>query len=135
IHFKVLHGHLGFWRIGEDANGAWWFVSPGDKIEFLNTVTTVQPFQRSRDATGPAYISKDWQVGVNSQANLDHWAQATIARIYGMGFKGLGAWCHPVLHQYDIPMTRDLNIWDWISGGGKRLYSPSWASEAEVAIK
>jgi len=31
----------------------------------------------------------------------------------------------PIFHNYDIPMTRDLNIWDWVGSGSKRLYSPT----------
>src|SRR5271156_1671752 len=51
--FTQLHGREGYWRIGQDANGVWWFVSPSGQREFLNTVTTVQPFQLSRDGEGP----------------------------------------------------------------------------------
>ncbi len=132
---KVVHGHEGYWRIAQDAHGAWWFLSPAGKTEFLNTVTTVQPFLRGRDPNGPAYVSSDWNGGATPNGDLDRWASSTIARIHDIGFKGLGAWCHPVFHKFDVPITRDLNIWDWISSSGKRLYSPEWAPAVEVAIK
>src|SRR6266700_2699546 len=44
--YKVVRGQEGFWRIVQDQSGAWWFLSPTDKADFLNTLTTVQPFQK-----------------------------------------------------------------------------------------
>src|SRR5687768_8336987 len=41
--FPTLRGTDGFWRVGKDASGVWWFISPKGEAEFLNTVTTVQP--------------------------------------------------------------------------------------------
>jgi hypothetical protein len=136
--FKSLHGQEGFWRVGQDAQGVWWFVSPTGRTEFLNMVTTVQPFQRGRDGKGPDFVSKDWTGNANTQdtpQQLDHWATTTLQRVQSVGFKGLGAWCHPIFHNYDVPMTRDLNVWDWVDSGAKRLYSPDWSTEAEAAIK
>jgi hypothetical protein len=139
--YKVVRGHEGFWRIVEDQNGAWWFLSPTGKTDFLNTVTTVQPFQKGRDANGPAFVSADYNTATASSSSatttddLDHWAQATLARVHDTGFKGLGAWCHPIFHKYDVPITRDLNVWDWVASGAKRLYSPEWSPAAEAAIK
>jgi len=131
VNWKILRGQPNFWRLGQDFSGAWWFFSPDGQKEFMNTVTTVQPFQAARDANGPHYVSKDW----DSKHDLNHWAQATLARVKDVGFKGLGAWCHPVFHNLDVPMTRDLNVWDWVAIASKRLYSPGWSSDAEVAIK
>ena len=99
--FKSLHGQEGFWRVGQDADGVWWFVSPIGRTEFLNMVTTVQPFQRGRDGKGPDFVSKDWTGNANTQdtpQELDHWATATLQRVQSVGFKGLGAWCHPIFH-------------------------------------
>lgn len=133
--FKVLRGREGFWRIGQDQTGVWWFISPVGKIDFLNTVTTVQPFQRGRDGGGPSFVSLDWTGGSTPNGDLDKWAKATVTRIREAGFKGLGAWCHPVFHKYDVPITRDLNVWEWVTSGAKRLYSPEWIPAAEAAIK
>ena len=47
--FVTVRGQDGFWRLAKTADGVWWFVSPTGQREFLNTVTTVQPFQMSRD--------------------------------------------------------------------------------------
>jgi hypothetical protein len=47
--FKNINGATGFWRLAQSNSGVWWFLSPDDKPEFLNSVTTVQPFQIARD--------------------------------------------------------------------------------------
>jgi hypothetical protein len=95
----------------------------------------VQPFQLPRDADGPHFISRDWNGGETNQGDFDSWAQRTISRVRDAGFKGLGAWCNPVFHKYDIPITRDLNIWTWMKPESRRFYSPDWASVAEQAVK
>jgi hypothetical protein len=133
--FPILRGQAGFWRIGQDASKVWWFISPAGKTEFMNMVTTVQPYQRGRDSNGPTFVSTDWDGGTTSDGNLDQWAKETLARVRSIGFKGLGAWCHPVFHKYNIPMTRDLNISSWTGVGDKRLYSANWTAAAELAVK
>jgi hypothetical protein len=55
--------------------------------------------------------------------------------VHAVGFKGLGAWCNPAFHKIDVPISRDLNIWTWMSPGSKRFYSPQWAVTAEHAVK
>src|SRR5436305_14110858 len=55
-----LHGREGFWRIARDETGAWWFVSPNGRREFLNCVTTVQPRLAGRHPRGPGYPSRDF---------------------------------------------------------------------------
>lgn len=133
--YKLIRGTEGYWRIAQDSAGVWWFVSPDGKQEFLNGVTTVQPFQRGRVETGPHFVSSDWDGGIDRTGNLDAWSRQTLQRVTDTGFKALGAWCHPQFHQLDVPMTRDLNIWAWMSGAAKRFYSPDWATTAEHAIK
>lgn len=128
-------GTEGFWRVGRTAEGVWWFVSPAGELEFLNTVTTVVPYQLGRDATGPHYVSSDWGDEPHDGAGDVHrWARQTLARVREAGFKGLGAWCHPVFHQYDVPITRDLNLWTWVASDCRRLYSPHWAEHVEAAV-
>jgi hypothetical protein len=133
--FAVVRGTEGFWRIAQDTSGVWWFLSPDNQTEFLNTINTVQPFQRARSAFGPHYISQDWDGGATSHGDIDAWAAATLPRVLAAGFKGLGAWSHPRFHQMDVAMTRDLNIWLWMAGDARRLYSPEWPAIAEEAVK
>lgn len=132
---KIVRGTPGFWRLSQSETGVWWFLTPTDQPEFLNTVTTVQPFQAGRDSNGINYVSKDWTGRGESDGDLDLWAKKTINRVRGMGFKGLGAWSHQVFHKYDIPMTRDLNVTTWVPASGRRFYSHDWASTAEYSIQ
>jgi hypothetical protein len=131
-----VRGTEGFWRIARDATGAWWFVSPEGRREFLNTVTTVHPYQLGRHADGPHYLSRDWTGGLSAESgDVNAWASTTLGRVRDAGFKGLGAWSHPVFHQHDVPMTRDLNIWSWATRACQRMYHPDWAEIAEMAVK
>ena len=68
--FKSTKGTPGFWRIGQTAEGVWWFVSPDNKAEFLNTVTTVQPYQHARDKDGPSFISRDYDGGYGATSGF-----------------------------------------------------------------
>lgn len=131
---RQYRGQEGFWRLAEDTTGVWWFLSPDGHREFLNTVTTVQPEQDSREKNGPHFVSRDWDKG-DTDADLDNWAAATLRRVTDAGFKGLGAWCNPAFHKLDVPMTQDLNLWTWVSDASKRLYSPDWQELAEQAAK
>ncbi len=116
-------GKEGFWRLGKSADGVWWFVSPEGKQEFLNTVTTVHPFQLGREANGVHYMSRDWNGTAGKyDVDLKDWANKTLERIQEAGFKGLGAWCHPIFHELDVPISRDLNLWAHYPGRN-RLYS------------
>ena len=133
--FPKLIGTAGHWRLGQDATGVWWLISPKDEPEFLNAITTVQPYQRGRDADGAAFVSRDWIDPSTGKPNEERWASRTLDRVKEMGFKALGAWCHPVFHQLDVPITRDLNVWTWIPPQNKRLYDPKWPELAEYAIK
>ena len=80
VQIARYRGEPGFWRLGRTAAGVWWFVSPENKPEFLNTVTTVQPFQNSRDPNGARFVSEDWAATPDStaltQPALKRWANA-----------------------------------------------------------
>ena len=134
--FRQVNGNAGFWRVGKTADGVWWFISPDDKLEFLNTVTTVQPYQLGRRKAGPHYMSKDWNgtYEINS-GDLKSWATQTLTRVRDAGFKGLGAWCNPVFHGLDVSMTRDLNLWAHLDANDRLLYSTNWTPTIEDAVK
>jgi len=132
--FAQLHGHPGFWRLAEDQAGVWWFLSPDGKLEFLNTVTTVQPEQDGRDKGSIHFVSTNWDDRYQA-ADLEQWAKATLTRVQDYGFKGLGAWCNPAFHALDVPMSQDLNLWAWVTDASKRFYYPDWAQMAQQAVK
>ena len=139
--YDVLKGAAGFWRMGRDHNGVWWFVSPDGQREFLNTVTTVVPYQQGRRKMGPHYISRDWHgevTGTLLEGDVAGWAARTRDRVLEAGFKGFGAWCHKAFHDAsinpDTPITRDLNLWLWTTGDARRVYHPDFAEQIEAAI-
>jgi len=131
----LLNGREGYWRIGRDRTGAWWFVRPDGSRDFLNCVTTVQPTLEGRDPRGPHYTARDWDGHSRSGPAMDRWAEATAARVAAYGFKGLGAWCDPVFHKYDLPVTRDLNLSSWVGGGAARVFSANWEAGIEEAVR
>lgn len=131
----VFKGTPGYWRLAQDANGVWWFLSPQSKREFLNTVTTVQPYQGARQPNGPHYISRDWSAKtVGGDGDLQTWATKTLQRVREAGFKGLGAWSNAAFHHLDVPMTRDLNVSAWVHST-RRIYDLRWAAQAQAAIE
>ncbi len=133
--FVTVRGVEGFWRLAKTDDGVWWFVAPDGSREFLNTVTTVQPFQLGREANGVHFKSRDYNGTVGQyDGDLHAWAHKTAARVRDAGFKGLGAWSHPVFHELDIPITRDLNIWKHYHSGSYKLYSPDWESYGDTLI-
>ncbi len=132
----TIRGNAGFWRLGKTQDGVWWFISPDGDREFLNTVTTVQPFQLGRQADGVHFASRDYDGTVGQyDGDLRAWAEKTITRVKDAGFKGLGAWSHPIFHEFDIPITRDLNIWKHYHSGNYKLYSPDWESYGDTLIE
>lgn len=129
-----VHGTAGFWRLAQTPDGVWWFVSPTDRLEFLNTVTTVQPYQLGRDKAGPHFVSRDWPAPAGDPHQLDDWATKTLARVKETGFKGIGAWSNPVFHKLDVPMSQDLNLWTFQKEEGNLFYSADWETTAESAV-
>lgn len=127
---ETRNGRDSFWRIGRDQSGVWWFVSPDGRAEFLNGVTTVQPKLLGRDRNGPHYVADDYR-----DQDVHRWAAAALQRVRSFGFKGVGAWSEPVLHHYDVPITRDLNVSAWIGGDPGQVFSAGWESAAEDAIR
>ena len=126
-----VRGREGFWRVARDETGAWWFVSPDGRREFLNSVTTVQPRLLGRDPKGPHYVARDF----DPSTGLRHWAEATVDRVTAFGFKGIGAWSEPVLHQFDVPVTRDLNVSTWLTGRARRVGTVAWETGIEEVIR
>ena len=130
-----MHGQEGFWRLGLATDGVWWFISPEGTPEFLNTVTTVQPFQTGRDPGGTIFISRDLEGTPSEPGDLKSWASKTVERVMATGFKGLGAWCNPVFHDLPVPITRDLNIWASAPAEHPRLYDPEWLTTADLVVR
>ena len=133
--FVELRGREGFWRTGRDEAGVWWFVRPDGRREFLNSVTTVQPKLLGRAARGPHYFARGFDPRSTSPDQLRQWAADAIKRVESFGFKGVGAWSEPVLHDFDVPVTRDLNVSTWLTGNARWVLSSAWEREAEEVIR
>ncbi|HRK31522.1 MAG TPA: hypothetical protein PLD59_10625 [Tepidisphaeraceae bacterium] len=131
---ETVRGTQGFWRIARAADGVWWFISPDNEPDWLNTVTTVVPYQTGRDPDGPHFTSTDY-TPEGGDAAIRAWAEATLSRIQAKGFKGIGAWSHHIFHELDVPITRDLNLWTYLATDCRRFYSPQWAETVEAAVK
>jgi hypothetical protein len=135
LQWATMKGAPGFWQLGKTDKGVWWFVSPEGNVEFLNTVTTVQPYQNARDPHGTIFLSRDYNGTPTKPGDLRKWAEATLKRVHAAGFKGLGAWCHPVFHELPVPITRDLNIWACSPANASRLYDAGWYLAAENTVR
>ena len=136
----VTVGTPGYWRLDRDASGVWWFLSPEGDREFLNAVTTVVPYQQGR-LPGADYVSRDWVgkiTGTLSDGDVNAWASKTLPRLKAAGFKAIGAWSHPAFHDPainpDTPITRDLNLWTYTYGEGKRVFHPKFREIVEEAV-
>ena len=133
--WTTTRGKDGFWRVGKTSEGVWWFIAPDNHLDFLNTVTTVQPYQLARAPRGIIFQSRDYDGSPTNPGNYRLWAEQTLKRVYAAGFKGLGAWCHPIFHELPVPMTRDLNIWASTPATAIRFYDPDWLPSAETTIR
>lgn len=134
--YDSIHGREGFWRLArEGKSGHWWFVSPDGKREFLNSVTTVRPAADARDRDGAAHVSGDYNPSTEDPARDREWATATLRRVKDAGFKGIGAWSHPALHQLDVPITRDLNLSTYVPWNRRGLFTPGWSDAIDSAAR
>jgi hypothetical protein len=133
--WRTVRGTPGYWRLAQGHDGVWWFVSPDNRPEFLNAVTTVQPYQLARDRNGPDFVSRDFNGLAGGEGDLDAWSVKTLQRVRQTGFKSLGAWCHPAFHKLDVPIVRDLNITTYMSSSGLRFYSPQWPELADRSVR
>jgi hypothetical protein len=130
--FRSVHGRNGFWRIVEAPDQTWWFQSPQGQLEFLNTVTTVQPYQHAGNPEKSGFESSDWH------GDLDSWATAAVKRIgTTYGFKGIGAWSSDALIGHGMPVSRCLNLLDCLpqDPDARLFYSPGWEAGLEQAVR
>ncbi len=127
-----LRGREGFWRVAQDQNKVWWFLSPENQKEFLNLIQNVNPEEKSINSQGPNYISK---VYLESGMNKKIWAQKTIEQINNFGFKAIGAWSDPVLLDTDVPLTKDLNVLRWVDYNTIKIFDPRWSAQIREAIR
>src|SRR4051812_47505873 len=73
VYEKII-GTEGFWRVAQDRNGVWWFLTPDNKKEFLNLVGGVNPSQLAHNTGGPHYVGK------NSE-DKESWADEKVKQV------------------------------------------------------
>ena len=130
--YLQIRGREGFWRVVQDSNKVWWFLSPENKKEFLNLIQNVNPEEKSVNAEGLNYLSK---VYVESGKNKKIWAQKTSEQIKEFGFKAIGAWSDSSLLEEDIPITKDLNVLRWVDYDTVKIFDPRWSVQIREAIR
>ncbi len=126
--WSVLRGQSGYWQLGKDRQGVWWFISPEGKMEFLNLVTGINPFQNGR--AGDNFVATTWA------SDEEQWAESEASRVLSYGFKGSGSWSHRALHKTSLPMSRDLNVLAYVVPWSLRwdVFSPVWEAQIEKII-
>jgi hypothetical protein len=123
--FEKMRGAENYWRVAEDTNNVWWFISPSNKPEFLTTVTTIQPKETSRREGTPTFESSDFD------GDLNKWAEVTASRVFSYGFKGSGAWSNEKIRPF-MPYSHVLCVMTVLS---EPITSPQWESAVDKYIK
>ncbi len=111
----------------EKKSGVWWLKSPDGERMFYTSVQCCGP-KNSSPRGGPVYD------GIKAcGGDLQKWIERTQSRLQGWGFRGLGAWNHPLWHWRALPFTECLNIWKGL--GMKPIFDADWEEKAEALIK
>ena len=140
----TLVGQAGFFRVGKDTQGRWWFVTPEDRPFFYRGVTSINEAgtpggRRAKpgvytDAVRANYTSKQ------------QFAEAQIQRLRKWGFNGLGAWCEADLFDLNVdgavmPYTEILEfgyVGPQIVARGIKLpdvFDPAWERAIDAWAK
>lgn len=101
IQPQTIIGQAGFFRIGQSAQGRWWFLDPQDRPFFYRGVTSVNPRYPSPYAQ---WVTQHY--GEDIQA----FRQATFERLQNWNFNALGAWTGEELWEQGMPYTVLLNF-------------------------
>ncbi len=101
LNLKTAFGTPGYYRVGKDATGRWWFVTPDNKPFFFRGVTSVSKdgWATKRD-DGSSYD----QVIKNTYGEAA-FPQKSADRLREWGFNALGAWSGPDLWDKTLPYT------------------------------
>ena len=103
---KNLVGTPGFFRVGKDDTGRWWFMTPENTPFFFRGVTSVaQDGWATKRPDGSSYD----QV-VKSTYGEAAFPQKTAERLQQWGFNALGAWSGPDLWDKTLPYTIILDF-------------------------
>lgn len=130
---ETLRGTRGFFRVGRDRNGRWWFIGPHDRSLFVRSVAGVgQPEPHQRRWAGSGLPSGG---GGDSAA----FAREAGRRLLGWGFNTLGAGSDPELRHLGL---HQIGVVDFLQAGAPVLHAhglclpdvfdPAWPAFCEA---
>lgn len=97
---STLVGQAGFFRVGQDAQGRWWFVTPDDKPFFYRGVCAVN---RAGTAGGRRAVDGEYANAVDAAyPDRKSFAEAQVRRLREWGFNALGAWSTEEFYDLDV---------------------------------
>lgn len=105
---KTLRGAPGFFRVGRDKQGVWWFADPQGRPFFFRGVTSI-----ASDGWGtkrPDGTSYDKFIKFKYGEDLSAYRAATIARLKSWGFNGIGGFAGAEFFDNGFPYTITLNF-------------------------
>jgi len=107
--FSDVRGAAGFYRVGKDGRGRWWFITPEGSPMFYRGVTSAN---RSGKAGGRRAAPGEYTKFVNAKYGTDAkpWVQSVINRLKSWQFNALGAWCEDTLFEAGLPYTDILDL-------------------------
>ncbi len=101
IDWKNTVGSPGYFRVGKDDGGCWWFLTPEGSPFFFRGVTSVsQDGWGTKRADGSSYDQL-----IKSTIGEAAFSQQATDRLQSWGFNALGAWSGPDLWDKTLPYT------------------------------
>jgi hypothetical protein len=100
---KSLAGRKGYFRVGRDTRGVWWFVDPDGRPFLYRGVTSVSGFDaKTKRDDGTSYMTAIVKKYGDDGPNF---RKATIERLKSWGFNALGAWGQDQFWDQGFPYT------------------------------
>lgn len=136
-----FRGSAGFFRVGQDTLGRWWFITPDNRPFVYRGVTSIN---RAGTMGGRRAVDGEYAQTVDrSYSTRDDFARAQVRRLRQWGFNALGAWCTDEFYDLQVdgqvmPYTEILEfgyVGPNIVGDGIWLpdvFDPRWQAAADV---
>jgi len=137
-------GKAGYWRVGKDVKGNWWFITPENKPFYYRGVTSIN----DEGTTGGRRAQPGRYTEATSAKYADEKAFATaqIRRLRSWGFNATGAWATREFFDFEVdgttmPFTEVLEfayVGPQIRGDGIGLpdvFDPRWQKAGDEYAK
>jgi hypothetical protein len=132
---STIVGQEGYFRVGQNHGGQWWFITPEGAPFFYKGVCAVNRAgtmggRRAKDGPYASAVDSIY----NYQQNPEIFVQAQIDRLRHWGFNAFGAWTTEEFYEQGFPYTEILEFFKEgphleMPGGGKDLpdiFSDQW---------